>query len=56
MCVCEELNERYDGDAASLYAALRSVRKPVLISAVKQMLENGCFCPSCCLTYVEMIE
>ena len=56
MAVNGELDRRYDGDAGMLYSSIGSVRKSVLIDAVKEMLENGCFCPSCMLNYLEYVE
>ena len=58
--VCEELSERYEGDAEKLaekvfdieYYKLES-QFNALLDGVKSMLQNGCFCPSCLNMYLE---
>tara|TARA_R110002126_G_scaffold92404_2_gene219345 strand:+ start:2277 stop:2513 length:237 start_codon:yes stop_codon:yes gene_type:complete len=59
-----ELSERYEGDAERLAEMVLIVKKQVmldgyrdgayeLIDAVLNMLQNGCFCPSCMLAQLE---
>ena len=59
-----ELSERYEGDAERLADMVLIVKKQVmldgyrdgayeLIDAVLNMLQNGCFCPSCMLAAID---
>jgi hypothetical protein len=49
--VDKELNERYDGNALKLYEVIIDDHSKLAI-AVRDVLENGCFCPSCILHYL----
>lgn len=51
--VNKELNERYDGDALKLKMLIGSFSVETWEGSVESMLENGCFCPSCMLMYLE---
>ena len=61
-----ELSERYEGDAERLAEMVLVTKRYVvtggqtaineaygLIDAVLNMLQNGCFCPSCMLAQLE---
>lgn len=54
----QELRERYD-DTEQLADIIVDMKKTMdqqkcwdLMMAVEQMLENGCFCPDCMVSYV----
>ena len=51
--VCEELNERYDGDGFKLFIRIMDATNFEIVQAVRRMLVNGCFCPSCMLVQLE---
>lgn len=55
-----ELSERYEGEAERLAKVVLTIRdgavKPPtanLCDAVLNMLQNGCFCPSCMLAAID---
>lgn len=62
MSVNEELDKRYGGDATKLYDALQPVllypafTREVIVQALKDLLINGCFCPSCMLSALNHYE
>jgi len=52
---CAELNERYQNAPHWIIKDMNKAHQPAdyglrLMSAIEDILENGCFCPSCLLT------
>ncbi len=51
--VDRELDRRYDGDARRLQMTLGCFSVEKWEAGINHMLTNGCFCPTCLLTFLE---